>query len=1437
MNEATSEQRVFKIGGLNLPTARGGVAQARAHVRPDVHTVIDRNGRQHACAVFNRRLEWVEDPYQERTRYRYDDFGRLVARRDAMRRTTHYAYDGAGRLDAVGYIDGSVLRHAYDDRGRLISRELPNGANMQFDYAADRLASVTFAEDDGFALSYDEQGQLSEVADTGCETSYTYHPQGRVAAVTRCIDGVTFTLRYSQEGHAVALELPHAETVDLQTPAAKAQEKVAHSELRFDQMANVVASKKATFVYDACDQLIEAQDSSYGVLRYEYDGVGNRLVRKEAKGKTRYTYDQRDRLTRIERADGSVVQLGYDAQGNLTRKTDGATTWQYDYNRRQQLACIRRDGRVVSRYRYDCGGRRIWRQVGQETTLYHYDLIGRVVALTRTDGRPFATFAYEQGRTVARRYHASGDIETLYLHTDHLGSTQRITDVTGNLVWQAAYTPFGRLLSEPPDFDCPLFTGQLWDAESGLYYFGARYYDPELGRFISPDPWTCGPDDPRIMGQPNGTAVLPQAWLTQPRAAHPYLYCLNNPVTYRDPEGLGWGAAVGYFFLFLLWSLPWTLLGLALTLVDWVFQYPLFGWKYLPKYGLDGISSLRLGSFAWVNIGGLLNFPMVLATATFTRRGFVDQLSEEREEYIVPLEAHRTPRELRPARTAYFEKILRHTVQTHWWGPFWPFAYLFGSNFWEKDAARQSGFSRIAEPVLTVTPDKFYARSGCHLIVLGGDDPFTGSVSNEHAGSVESVAGTAGAFEPGVLFELADAGGAHQTSLDGGTVPSDLRTAFQNSGVNLPPAPDPSVTQEQAGSHWQITHDAIIYNIHRRNNMLFVDSARFHEALFKPTYRPDKYTITVRDQASLSDERDIKIVRLKVKKVKKVAPGHLILDDLSEPERPTMRLVDRQAGTVEINIKPNKGTMFFEAVDLHPTIAGQTALQLSRTSSTGDARLTITPRSAPVRAGMQFDVAGAAAAQPDLDAGNTPAALWQAFRNAGIAPAAAPAPAANVQQAGGHWQVTHDGVVYDVRWPDIVVTDGNGFNVAYLDRTAHADLQANHHGSANLQAQLRNEGFANPPTAVATVHANAEWTLTIGGQALTARRQNRLYVSTDAGATPQDYSVHVRPWDGQRLFRINFTAALQNALDTNLNPPNNVRVIFQNNGAELSPDAVVLVVRASDEWQVLDHDNDQAFTVRHEGADLNVYPALKWLQVRSLAWITIKLQAHIVRDDNGLNPAADNDRLNSLVARANEIWRQAGIRYEWRTQRQYIDEEDYLTITYKYRLAGGAADPAHPDEDEDMYRWRPNPPGPWTAASGQNHHRRDEKAIHVYFINSFDQPANSNVLAFAGFRRNYLVMPRAADGDDFAHELGHNLELDHPDNLPSPLHPANAPAPPNADKRVMYSFSATFEGQRFLIANHEPSREQRGGGVLPAGNTSSNETATARSQAVRRVGP
>ena len=74
-------------------------------------------------------------------------------------------------------------------------------------------------------------------------------------------------------------------------------------------------------------------------------------------------------------------------------------------------------------------------------------------------------------------------------------------------------------------FDCSLanthkFTGKELDSETGLglYYFGARYYDPGIGRFVTPDP-----------GQPD---------LNDPQTLNPYAYCLNNPLRYVDPTGM-----------------------------------------------------------------------------------------------------------------------------------------------------------------------------------------------------------------------------------------------------------------------------------------------------------------------------------------------------------------------------------------------------------------------------------------------------------------------------------------------------------------------------------------------------------------------------------------------------------------------------------------------------------------------------------------------------------------------------------------------------------------------------------------------------------------------------------------------------------------------------------------------------------------------------------
>ena len=107
----------------------------------------------------------------------------------------------------------------------------------------------------------------------------------------------------------------------------------------------------------------------------------------------------------------------------------------------------------------------------------------------------------------------------LFYHSDHLGGSNIITDSSGNLVQHVQYSPYGEI-----DYELNLgvsvnylFTGQEFDREAGLYYYNARYYDPEIGRFIQPD------------------TIIPYVFDSQ--SFNRYAYCRNNPVMCVDPSG------------------------------------------------------------------------------------------------------------------------------------------------------------------------------------------------------------------------------------------------------------------------------------------------------------------------------------------------------------------------------------------------------------------------------------------------------------------------------------------------------------------------------------------------------------------------------------------------------------------------------------------------------------------------------------------------------------------------------------------------------------------------------------------------------------------------------------------------------------------------------------------------------------------------------------
>jgi RHS repeat-associated protein len=131
---------------------------------------------------------------------------------------------------------------------------------------------------------------------------------------------------------------------------------------------------------------------------------------------------------------------------------------------------------------------------------------------------------------------------TVYYHGDHLGSSRFMSSYNGTPMWEATYLPYGQEWNGPSGAG-PVspnhykFTGKERDPESGLDYFGARYYASAQGRFLSPDEFTGGPVDAFSSSDPLPPGPLPYADITNPQSLNKYTYTYNNPMKYTDPDG------------------------------------------------------------------------------------------------------------------------------------------------------------------------------------------------------------------------------------------------------------------------------------------------------------------------------------------------------------------------------------------------------------------------------------------------------------------------------------------------------------------------------------------------------------------------------------------------------------------------------------------------------------------------------------------------------------------------------------------------------------------------------------------------------------------------------------------------------------------------------------------------------------------------------------
>ncbi len=268
-----------------------------------------------------------------------------------------------------------------------------------------------------------------------------------------------------------------------------------------DQRTAVATS----YGYDSIYQLLSATQGATTTESYAYDAVGNRT---SSLGVASYTTNSSNELTA-----NSNASFTYDNNGNELTKVDstGTTTYAWDFENRMTSVTLPGSGGTVS-FKYDPFGRRIYKSSSAGTSIYAYD---RSNIIEETDSSGAAVARYVQSGLIDEPLAMLRSSSTSYYEADGLGSVTSLSNAAGTLAQTYTFDSFGKQTASSGSLvNSFQYTARESDSETGLYFYRARYYDPQSGRFLREDPLRFGSGDPNF-----------------------YSYVSQNPTNYTDPLG------------------------------------------------------------------------------------------------------------------------------------------------------------------------------------------------------------------------------------------------------------------------------------------------------------------------------------------------------------------------------------------------------------------------------------------------------------------------------------------------------------------------------------------------------------------------------------------------------------------------------------------------------------------------------------------------------------------------------------------------------------------------------------------------------------------------------------------------------------------------------------------------------------------------------------
>lgn len=477
----------------------------------------------------------LNDSYAFATLTSFDAVGNLQRRIKPDGSIIDYEYDSVGRLVVVRYGDGNQLAYAYDGNGNRIRMTDAHGTTVYTYDEANRLTAVTHPGLNPVQYEYDHVGNMTKLTyPDGRIVNYAYDAANRMTSVNDGT-GVTSYLYDPTTGYLTGQTLPNGVVTSYTYDADGRLTDVTHRKsdasllmaFHYTLDANGLrtavrkdtpfGSETTSYVYDELLRLNQVTYPDGRVVTYTYDALGNRLRMVDSvNGTTDYLYDADNRLLR---AGGETFE--YDANGNTILRTSPAGTIEYTWDAENRLVGYA-DGQHLVLFEYDGDGNRVMKTVDGVRTNYVNDVsrpLAQVLATAMADGSVDQQYIYGLERVGLN----DGGVSNwrYYLYDSPLRSVRSVLRTTGDIIASAEYDVFGAPVGALESAGQPFaYNGEANDAETGLIFLRARYYNPVLGRFLSSDPFG--------------------GYQFSSQSLNPYAYVANDPVNLIDPLGLTW---------------------------------------------------------------------------------------------------------------------------------------------------------------------------------------------------------------------------------------------------------------------------------------------------------------------------------------------------------------------------------------------------------------------------------------------------------------------------------------------------------------------------------------------------------------------------------------------------------------------------------------------------------------------------------------------------------------------------------------------------------------------------------------------------------------------------------------------------------------------------------------------------------------------------------